>query len=205
MQKTLEDAKNGNAAAVERVRKAFGPNPDLDGIKKNVDILHTGTVPISKLSPDEVDKAWNGGKPLKKGQTGIIAITPFDYRKSANDPLTVDPVQFGTGFNVGAESRKMNAATVLHEATHSLLHTSDDHYKDGTMDVVPMGVEHSDAQWKNIKEQGGCTCCSLCRYWPSILHYMRLQSSHRCQQEPSHSHRWQPDNRCPFEREFQEV
>ena len=158
MQKTLDDAEKGDEAAVKRVQLAFGPKgvEHIPTIRNNINTIAGGTVHISGKSQAEVDKDWS---PNPKRPNPQIAITPFDYRTSASDNLKTYPVEFGSGFNVGADKRKMNAATVLHESAHALFHASDDHYKDGTKDIVPMGIEHTDEQLKNIKEQGGCTYC----------------------------------------------
>ena len=150
MDATLDAAANNDADAAERVRLAFGPQgvSQISTIKANIAKINAGKMEVSSKTPGQVEQDRGGS---------INGYTPFDYRASANSPLTTYPVEFGKMFNRDAPKGKNNAATVLHEAAHVFAHASDDHYLDGTKDMVPLGLHLTDAQKQNVKVNGGCT------------------------------------------------
>jgi hypothetical protein len=129
METVHSSAQKGDPAALKKVHAAFGNTPDMTAIGTNIKTLKDG-----KFRMDDAQHPTH--------------IGPGYY-----DPNT-KLVQLGSGFHVGT-TPEQRAGTILHEASHSVLGTSDIFNKDGK--------PTSQARIQNPGDKSGCTFSLLRR------------------------------------------
>jgi hypothetical protein len=106
----------GKAGHQDMIDAAFGKDSsrNMDSIKKTVQDLKTGTVPIKTATSQE---------------RGTVAFNGYDTSKT---PMKATHVEFTKKFHAKGTSDDARAATLVHEATHYLSDTGD-YIKDGKM------------------------------------------------------------------------
>jgi hypothetical protein len=129
METVHKKAEAGDKESLAKIHGAFGDTPNLTGIKDNIKALKTGKFRM------------------------VDAQHPTYTGPGFYDPNT-KLVQLGTGFHAGT-TPEYRAGAILHEASHSIIGTSDIFNKNGQPTMQ--------SRIENPGDKSGCTFSFLPR------------------------------------------
>ena len=134
------------AVNAQRIRDAFGPNPNLVEIGKTVDRLHAGNLQIATADPTVYDTA-----------AGKAKLAKVSLVNGPGGTTTMGSAMIGSKFHDTALlSDRQRAGTLIHEATHQQRRTGDDVIKSNSM-VIRAG-DRPKLSASQVQGNGGCMC-----------------------------------------------
>ena len=107
MQRVLADHNKPEHKAI--IKKAFGDNPNLEAIKKNVEMLKKKNVFVQNVKAEKPGSFAFSRKNSATGEKGLHFTSNYFNKKTA----------------------KGQAGTLIHEASHQLFDTKDNFVKEG--------------------------------------------------------------------------